>query len=194
MKLAVNKLAIPEVLEIRPKQIADDRGFFSETYNQADMQAAGIATHWVQDNHVLSREAGVLRGLHYQAPPRAQAKLLRVTHGAIYDVAVDIRRGSPTFGQYVGVTLSAAEWNQLFIPEGFAHGYLTLEPMTEVIYKVSDLYSREHDRAIAFDDPEIGIEWPLAGSAPILSDKDRGAPKLAEQDTGFVYERAKVAP
>lgn len=170
------------VLEIRLKRIVDERGFFSETWSEAAFRDAGIATAFVQDNHSLSRQPGVLRGLHYQLPPTSQDKLIRVTRGAVFDVAVDIRRESPTFGQWVGLRLSAEEWNQLLVPKCFAHGFLTLEPDTEVQYKVSAPYSREHDRAIRFDDPAIGIDWPLPAGELTLSDRDRQAPLLANAE------------
>ena len=183
--LDVRPTALAGVLEIRPRQISDDRGYFSEVWSEAAFAKAGINLRFVQDNHSLSREVGVLRGLHFQSPPLAQDKLVRVSRGAIFDVAVDIRPASPTRGQWVGVRLSAAEWNQLLVPRGFAHGFLTLEPDCEVQYKVSAPYSREHDRAIRFDDPAIGVDWPIAREALILSDKDRAAPLLADADTGF---------
>lgn len=183
--LEVRSLSLNEVLEIRPQRHVDDRGFFSETWSERDFQAAGIRVEFVQDNHSLSREAGVLRGLHFQAPPFAQDKLIRVSRGAAFDVAVDIRKGSPTYGQWTSIILSAAEWNQLFVPAGFAHGFLALEPDTELQYKVSAPYSREHDRAVRFDDPAIGIEWPIDRAALILSDKDRAAPLLAELEAVF---------
>jgi dTDP-4-dehydrorhamnose 3,5-epimerase len=173
------------VLEIRPARLSDDRGFFSEIWSERVFREAGIDTAFVQDNHSLSRDAGVLRGLHFQVPPFAQAKLVRVSRGSVFDVAVDIRPGSPTYRQWVAARLSAAEWNQMFVPVGFAHGFVTLEPDTEVQYKVSAPYSREHDRAIRFDDPAIGVEWPIDAKALILSDKDRAAPLLAEIETGF---------
>jgi dTDP-4-dehydrorhamnose 3,5-epimerase len=140
----------------------------------------------VQDNHSFSGAAGVVRGLHYQVPPCPQDKLVRVVKGAIFDVAVDIRRGSPRFGQWCGVSVSAHKWNQVFVPKGFAHGFVTLEPDTHVIYKVSNFYSPQHDRAIHYADSAIGIEWPLEVE-PNLSDKDRGAPLLSDVDTGFEY-------
>jgi dTDP-4-dehydrorhamnose 3,5-epimerase len=183
--LEVRPLALDGVLEIRAPLYADERGFFSETWSEAAFSAAGIDLHFVQDNHSLSRDVGVLRGLHFQSPPFAQDKLVRVSRGAVFDVAVDIRRNSPTYGQWAGVRLSAAEWNQLLIPKGFAHGFLALEPDSEVQYKVTAPYSREHDRAIRFDDPEIGVEWPMSREALILSDKDRAAPLLADVETGF---------
>ena len=181
--LEVRRTALDPVVELRPRRIGDDRGFFSEVWNRASWTAAGLPDlDFVQDNHSLSRAPGVLRGLHYQTEPAAQAKLVRVTRGAVFDVAVDIRRGSPSFGQWLGVTLSADEWNQLLVPAGFAHGFLTLEPDTEVQYKVTAPYSAAHDRAIRWDDPAIGVEWPLGGAAPLLSDKDLAAPLLADAE------------
>jgi dTDP-4-dehydrorhamnose 3,5-epimerase len=156
-------------------------------WNKARWRAAGIDAEFVQDNHSLSRQRGVLRGLHYQAPPVAQAKLVRVTRGAVFDVAVDIRTGSPSYGAWVSAILSAERWNQLFIPSGFAHGFLTLEADSEVEYKVTALYSAEHDCAIRFDDPDIAVDWPMAASELILSDKDRAAPLLAGVETGFDF-------
>lgn len=185
--LEVRPLGLEGVLEVRPRRFEDDRGFFSEVWNKARWRDAGIDVDFVQDNHSLSKERGVLRGLHYQAPPMAQAKLVRVTHGAVLDVAVDIRAGSPTLGHWVSATLSAREGNQLFVPSGFAHGFVTIEPDTEVEYKVSAPYSVEHDRAIRFDDPDIGIDWPLGANELILSDKDRTAPLLANIQTGFHF-------
>lgn len=183
----VRRLDLEGVLEIQPARFADDRGFFSEVWSRERWCAAGIDTDFVQDNHSLSRDRGVLRGLHYQAPPMAQAKLVRVTRGAVFDVAVDIRAGSPTFGQWVSTVLSAERWNQLFIPTGFAHGFLTIEPESEVVYKVSAPYSAAHDRAIRFDDPDIAIDWPISAEELTLSDKDRNAPRLADIQTGFVF-------
>ncbi|WP_026379264.1 dTDP-4-dehydrorhamnose 3,5-epimerase [Afifella pfennigii] len=179
-------LALDGLFEIRPRRFDDRRGFFSETYNARGLAEHGIELAFVQDNHSLSHQAGVLRGLHYQLPPHAQAKLVRVPRGRIFDVAVDIRQGSPTFARWVGIELSAEKWNQLLVPVGFAHGFLTLEPETEVIYKVSDYYAPEHDRTLRFDDPEIGIDWPLGTAQPILSDRDRNAPLLREAEI-FLY-------
>jgi dTDP-4-dehydrorhamnose 3,5-epimerase len=173
------------VREIRPRRFADERGFFSEVWNAETWREAGLELAFVQDNHSLSRARGVLRGLHFQAPPFAQQKLVRVTRGAVFDVAVDIRTASPTFGRWVSVVLSADEWNQVLVPAGFAHGFLTLEPDTEVQYKVTAPYSQAHDRAIRWNDPAIGISWPLAESELTLSDKDRAAPVLADADAGF---------
>jgi dTDP-4-dehydrorhamnose 3,5-epimerase len=180
-------LDLQGVLEIQPARLADDRGFFSEVWSRDRWREAGIDTEFVQDNHSLSKERGVLRGLHYQAPPMAQAKLVRVTRGAVFDVAVDIRAGSPTFGRWVSTVLSAETWNQLFIPAGFAHGFLTLEPESEVVYKVSAPYSAGHDRTIRFDDPDIAIDWPIGADELTLSVKDRNAPRLADAQTGFNF-------
>jgi dTDP-4-dehydrorhamnose 3,5-epimerase len=179
---------INEVKLITPARHGDARGFFSEVFNESVLRQAGIDTHFVQDNHSLSRREGVVRGLHFQIPPLAQAKLLRVSAGAIFDVAVDIRWGSPSFGRHVAVVLSAAEWNQIWIPEGFAHGYCTLEPNTEVLYKVNNYYSAEHDRGLLWNDPALGIAWPVDGGEALLSDKDRAHPVLAELPRYFRYE------
>jgi len=184
----VRQLGLGGVVEIRPARHGDHRGFFSEVWSASALAEAGIDTVFVQDNHSFSAQAAVLRGLHYQEPPFAQAKLVRVTRGSIFDVAVDIRQGSPTFGKWVGLTISEAEWNQIYVPEGFAHGFVTLEPNTEVLYKVSALYAPQHDRAIRFDDPAIGIDWPLNGREPILSDKDRNAPLLSEVAPPFQHD------
>lgn len=183
----VRTLGLDGVCEVRPSRIGDERGFFSETWNAAKFAQAGIQVDFVQDNHSFSRARGVLRGLHFQTPPLAQDKLVRVLRGAIFDVAVDIRKNSPTFGKWVGLELSAKDWNQVFVPKGFAHGFITLEPDTEVAYKVSAPYSPAHDRSIRFDDPRIGVEWPVAASDIILSAKDAEAPMLADVETGFVY-------
>ncbi|QRM57735.1 dTDP-4-dehydrorhamnose 3,5-epimerase [Sinorhizobium sp. BG8] len=182
MTLEVRELGLGGVLEILPGKIGDDRGFFSETWNARKLASSGIDLHFVQDNHSRSAAKGVLRGLHYQLPPHAQDKLVRVVKGAIFDVAVDIRRGSPTFARWVGVRISPEQWNQILIPKGFAHGFLTLEPDTEVIYKVTDYYSPAHDRSIRFDDPDIAIDWPLPASDFQLSEKDRAAGYLAQAE------------
>lgn len=170
----VRKAPLDSVLEIRPTRFGDERGFFSETWNQESWSKAGVDHLFVQDNHSRSNR-GVLRGLHYQLPPKAQAKLVRVTRGSAFDVAVDIRHNSATFGKWFGLVLSAEEWNQLLIPEGFAHGLLALEDDTEVQYKVSETYSPDHERCIRHDDPLIGIDWPLPPEARILSAKDQAA-------------------
>lgn len=183
----VRKLGLDGVLEIRPAKFEDERGFFSETWNAGKLASAGIHVDFVQDNQSLSRARGVMRGLHFQTPPFAQDKLVRVLRGAIFDVAVDIRKGSPSYGKWVGLTLSDKQWNQILVPKGFAHGFVTLEPDTEVVYKVSAPYSQPHDRSIRFDDPDIAIDWPVPTAEMILSAKDAAAPLLAEVETGFVY-------
>lgn len=182
MTLEIRPLELDGVLEIRPRKFGDERGFFSETWNAQSFADAGIDLAFVQDNHSYSATKGVLRGLHYQLPPYAQDKLVRVVRGAIFDVAVDIRKGSPTFARWCALRLSAGDWNQLLVPKGFAHGFVTLEPDTEVVYKVTAPYAGAHDRSIRFDDPEIGIIWPLAASQFQLSDKDRNAPRLAQAE------------
>ncbi|MBZ9672575.1 dTDP-4-dehydrorhamnose 3,5-epimerase [Mesorhizobium sp. ES1-3] len=177
--LEVRSLGIDGVLEIVPKRHGDARGFFMETYNAERFSQAGIDLTFVQDNHSYSAAPGVLRGLHYQLAPRAQDKLLRVIRGSIFDIAVDIRRASKTFGKWVALEVSAEKGNQILVPKGFAHGFVTLVPDTEVLYKVTDTYSPEHDRSIRFDDPAIGIEWPSLAGGFQLSDKDLKAPLLA---------------
>jgi dTDP-4-dehydrorhamnose 3,5-epimerase len=192
---AVMKVIQPEIAEIKilkPVRHGDERGFFSEVFKESILREHGINVHFVQDNHSLSVKKWVVRGLHFQIPPFAQAKLLRVTSGSIFDVAVDIRWGSPSFGQCVAVVLSASEWNQIFIPEGFAHGFCTLEPNTEVIYKVSSYYSAEHDRGLLWNDPALGIAWPLAVSEALLSVKDRDHPVLADLPRYFRYDNSPV--
>jgi dTDP-4-dehydrorhamnose 3,5-epimerase len=185
--LEIRSLEIPEIRELKPRKFGDGRGFFSETFNRSRLGEAGIDIDWMQDNQSYSAEAFTLRGLHYQEPPFAQDKLVRVLRGRILDVAVDVRRGSPTFKRWVALELSADAFNQLLVPVGFAHGFLTLEPDTEVFYKVSAPYSGAHDRSIRFDDPAIGVQWPLEGHAPVLSDKDAAAPTLAEANPPFDY-------
>jgi dTDP-4-dehydrorhamnose 3,5-epimerase len=170
--------AIPDVLVLEPKVFGDDRGFFFESYNRRVFRdATGLDVDFVQDNHSKSTKH-VLRGLHYQIE-HSQGKLVRVTQGAVFDVAVDIRQSSPTFGRYVGVELSAENKKQVWIPPGFAHGFLVLSDTAEFLYKTTDFYSSEHERCIAWDDPEIGIEWPIDGH-PVLSDKDRQGVRLGE--------------
>lgn len=178
--LEVRQTGLPGVVELRPRRFTDERGFFSEIWNAEGWAKAGIAIDWQQDNHSLSRHAGVLRGLHYQLPPADQFKLVRVTRGSVWDVAVDIRRSSPTFGRHIGITLSPSEWNQLLIPPGFAHGFVTLEPDTEVQYKVSAPYSPMDEASIRWNDPSLAIAWPLPIPEPILSERDRSAPLLAD--------------
>lgn len=185
--LDVRPLDIPDVLELKPRKFGDDRGFFSETYNRERMREKGIAIDWMQDNQSYSAEAFTLRGLHYQEPPFAQDKLVRVLRGRILDVAVDIRVGSPTFGRWVALELSASDFNQILVPVGFAHGFLTLEPDTEVFYKVSNPYSGQHDRSLRFDDPDFAVDWPLGGRTPVLSAKDEAAPRFSEVESPFRY-------
>jgi dTDP-4-dehydrorhamnose 3,5-epimerase len=184
----IRPLNIAEVKLVIPKIHRDFRGFLSETYNRRLMSAAGIAAEFVQDNHSLSVEAGTLRGLHYQIPPHAQGKLVRVVRGSIFDVAVDIRSGSPTFGQHVSAILSAENWTQMWVPAGFAHGFCTLEPNTEVIYKVTAYYAPECDRGLQWDDAVLGIRWPVGPDNVKLSDKDRRQPVLKEIAPAFVFE------
>lgn len=178
--MKIERLAIPDVVLITPKNFRDERGFFSETWNERTLSAAGFDLRFVQDNHALSRTKGTVRGLHFQTPPKAQDKLIRCTRGSILDVAVDIRHSSKTYGQHVAIVLSAENWSQLLVPKGFAHGYATLEPDTEVIYKVSDYYSPAHDKGLAWDDPELAIAWGIARAQAVLSDKDKMQPRLAE--------------
>lgn len=186
--MRVRALGIADVKVFVPVRHGDRRGFFSEVYNRRALEAAGVAVDFVQDNHSLSAERGTVRGLHFQIPPFAQTKLVRVVRGSVFDVAVDVRRGSPTFGRHVSVTLSAAEGNQVLVPAGFAHGLMTLEADTEVLYKVSDYYAPDHDRGILWNDPALGIEWPIAKGEAVLSDKDRGQPPLAGFETPFAYD------
>jgi dTDP-4-dehydrorhamnose 3,5-epimerase len=171
---------IPDVKVFVPKKFGDHRGFFSEVYSDKSLAGHGIQARFVQDNHSLSAETGVVRGLHYQVGPMAQDKLIRVVRGAIVDVAVDIRRTSPTFGKHVTCVLSAENWKQMFVPAGFAHGFATLEPNTEVIYKVTNYYSPGHERGVRWNDPALGIDWRIADGAAVLSERDRKHPVLAE--------------
>lgn len=183
----VTALAIADVKLIAPKIFRDDRGFFSETFNLRALASGGVTGDFVQDNHSLSVQKGVVRGLHYQLPPAAQDKLVRVTRGSILDVAVDIRKGSPTYGRHVAVTLSADNWEQLWVPKGFAHGFCTLEPNTEVVYKVTDYYAPEFDRGLRWNDPDLDIKWPVAAERAILSAKDAITPLFRELESPFRY-------
>lgn len=178
MKITPQRLQGVCLLE--PVVHEDHRGFFMESYNENVMKQHGMHIHFVQDNHSLSVHTGVLRGLHYQLTPKAQTKLIRVLSGAIYDVVVDIRKESPTFGQWMGFTLSAVNKHQLLVPRGFAHGFCTLEPNTEVLYKVDEFYAPEHDRGILWNDSSLNIDWPV--KEPELSDKDRTHPTLAKAE------------
>lgn len=171
---------------IEPKSFGDARGFFMESYNEELFRSIGIDQKFIQDNHSLSKDAGVLRGLHYQLNPKAQSKLIRVVTGAIYDVVVDIREGSPTFGKWEGYILSEHNKRQLFVPKGFAHGFCTITNDVNVQYKVDEYYSPEHDRGIMWDDPELRIQWPL--TEPILSDKDKAHPILNQAELNFQWE------
>lgn len=183
--MIVRRLEFEGLLEISPRKFGDCRGFFSETYNSKSFAEAGINLNFVQDNHSYSASEGVVRGLHYQLPPFAQDKLVRVTRGAILDVAVDIRKSSSTFGKWVALEVSADKWNQILVPKGFAHGFMTLVEKTEVVYKVTDYYSPQHERSIRFDDPTIGISWPIVPSGVQLSDNDQNAPFFADAEIFF---------
>jgi dTDP-4-dehydrorhamnose 3,5-epimerase len=178
--MLVEDTALAGVKVVTPRKFEDHRGFFSETYSQKVFEQAGLRFQFVQDNHSLSAQAGTTRGLHFQTPPFAQDKLIRVTRGATFEVAVDLRASSATYGRHVGVRLSAKNWRQLLVPVGFAHGFCTLEPDTEVLYKVTNYYSAAHDMGLAWDDPALGIDWPVTGDEAILSDKDRKHPLLKD--------------
>ena len=184
----VETLPLAGVLHVTPVRHGDARGYFSETYNQGVFREVGVKAAFMQDNHSRSRERGTIRGLHFQIAPFAQAKLVRVLRGAVYDVAVDLRRGSPTFGQSLGVELSAERGNQLFVPAGFAHGYCTLESDTEVFYKVDAPYSREHERGLLWNDPALKIGWPIAENEAIIIERDRNLPPLNKLPVYFAQE------
>ena len=181
-------------LHIVPKRHADTRGWFSETWNLERFEAAGIVADFCQDNHSLSKSAGTLRGLHFQTPPFAQAKLVRCLRGRVFDVAVDLRRESPTWKQWVGVELTAELGNQLFIPAGYGHGFLTLEPDSEIAYKVDSYYNPEADGGVIWNDSEIGIDWPLIGGDPLLSNKDAELASLTEVSVDFPYNGKPLLP
>lgn len=174
------------LLLLVPTRHGDTRGFFAETYSRRVYKEYGILDEFVQDNHSISREVETLRGLHFQAPPNAQAKLVRCGRGAIFDVAVDIRRGSPTYGKWKGYTLTAENGHQLYIPVGFAHGFVTMEPDSEIVYKCSDYYTPKLERSISWNDPEIKIDWPISNN-PILSEKDAVAPMFTDAENPFIY-------
>ncbi|MEQ9112148.1 MAG: dTDP-4-dehydrorhamnose 3,5-epimerase [Rhodospirillaceae bacterium] len=192
MNFVIEHLEISDVKLIKAVKHEDHRGFFSETYSTKALADIGIDATFVQDNHSFSVEKATLRGLHFQVPPYAQHKLVRVTHGAIFEVAVDIRRGSPTFGKHVSTIVSASSWNQLFIPIGFAHGLMTLEPNTEVLYKVSNYYSRECDKGLAWDDADLDIDWPALEADAIISDKDKTHPTLSKLPNYFPIEDPRL--
>lgn len=174
----IERLAISDVWLYTPRRFEDERGWFSETFSVSALASELSGVAFVQDNHAYSKHAHTLRGLHFQTPPKAQDKLLRVVRGAVLDVAVDIRRASPTFGRSVSATLSADNGCQIFVPKGFAHGYLTLAPDTEVLYKVSDFYSRDHEGGLAWDDSALGIDWGVAAEKVIVAERDRLLPRL----------------
>src|SRR5437868_8471645 len=185
-QLDVHSLAIPDVKLIRTPRFSDARGYFCETFQRADFAAKGLDYNFLQDNQSSSDRPGTIRGMHFQRPPFAQTKLVRVLRGSIFDVAVDLRRSSPSFGKHIAVELSSEGNEQLLIPAGFAHGFCTLEPNTVVFYKVDQVYSQAHDGGVNWVDSALGIEWPVASAAAILSEKDRGLPMLA--DLGLVFE------
>jgi len=185
--MEIRETALPDVVCFTPRRFGDQRGFFSETWNSARMAEAGYDIAFVQDNHSFSAEPGTVRGLHYQSPPMAQAKLVRVARGAILDVAVDVRRGSPTYGQWVGEELSAENGRQLLVPRGFLHGFVTLTPDVDVLYKVDSLYAPDCDGAVRFDDPALAIDWGIDPNKAVLSDKDAAAPSFQDFDTPFEY-------
>jgi dTDP-4-dehydrorhamnose 3,5-epimerase len=190
--MQIERFKIEDILAILPAKHGDHRGFFSETYRKSFLVSEGVNADFVQDNHVFSAERGVLRGLHFQVPPHAQGKLVRCVRGAILDVSVDIRKGSPTYGHHVAIELSAVNWKQLWVPPGFAHGYLTLVTNCEVIYKVTDYYAPDCERGIAWDDPGLGVDWPFSSADFILADRDRLNPRLADVEPAFQFERRKL--
>lgn len=185
LAMRIETTSLAGVLALEPRRSRDSRGWFSETWNRTRMAEAGLDLDWVQDNHSFSAAKGTLRGLHFQSPPRAQDKLVRCTRGAILDVAVDFRTGSPSFGEWVGVELSPGNGRQLLVPKGFLHGFITLSEDTEVQYKCTDTYSPEHEGAVAWNDPQIGIDWGVV--TPILSAKDMAAPLLKDVASPFAY-------
>lgn len=186
--MQIEQTELEGVLILTPRRFGDARGWFSEVWNARVLADMGIATVFVQDNHSYSRDAGTVRGLHFQSPPHAQGKLVRCGRGRIFDVAVDVRAGSPTYGRWVGAELSAGNGRQLLIPAGFLHGFVTREPDCEVLYKCSDFYAPDCDGAVRFDDPDLGIDWGIDPGAAILSDKDRAAQSFAAFRTPFIHE------
>ena len=181
----VANVSLSEVKIMSLKKNEDCRGFLSEVYTRRAFAAAGNEVDFVQDNHSFSAKKGTVRGLHFQTPPVAQHKLVRVVRGSVFDVAVDLRRSSFSYGRHMGVVLSAAAWNQVLVPMGFAHGFMTLEDDTEVVYKVSDYYSPDHDKGLLWNDPALGIQWPLPAKEVLLSERDRAQPRLAELGSPF---------
>tara|TARA_R100000935_G_scaffold29425_2_gene49730 strand:+ start:21650 stop:22240 length:591 start_codon:yes stop_codon:yes gene_type:complete len=188
LQFQIEQTPLPGVLVITPSRFSDHRGFFSESYNAKALGEHEIMTEFVQDNHSLSMTQGTIRGLHFQAPPHAQDKLVRCGRGVFFDVAVDIRKGSPTYGQWFGVELSFENGKQLLVPAGYAHGFVTRAPETEIIYKCSDYYAPETEGAVAWDDPQVGIDWSLGDIVPVLSEKDAIAPALADLNSPFTFE------
>jgi dTDP-4-dehydrorhamnose 3,5-epimerase len=186
--MQIEPLPIDGVMLVTPAKHMDARGFFSEVFRSDVLRAAGVSAEFVQDNHVLSAARGVLRGLHFQTPPHAQAKLVRCIKGSILDVAVDIRKNSPTFGRHVAIELSASNWRQLWVPQGFAHGYLTLETDCEVIYKVTDNWAPSCEKGLAWNDPTVGIDWGISEQELTLAEKDRSNPRLDELELVFPYD------
>ncbi|MGB7244838.1 MAG: dTDP-4-dehydrorhamnose 3,5-epimerase [Sulfitobacter sp.] len=184
----IEKTSLDGVLILTPRRFGDDRGFFSEVWNKETLGAQGLNYDFVQDNHSLSRDVGVVRGLHYQSPPHAQDKLVRAGAGVIFDVAVDIRVGSPQYGHWFGTELSAENGKQMLVPKGFLHGFATRAPNSELLYKCTDVYSPECDGAIYFGDPDLGIDWGIPASDAILSEKDKMAPRFADFKSPFKYE------
>jgi dTDP-4-dehydrorhamnose 3,5-epimerase len=189
--MEVEATNIPGVLSLKPRYFHDGRGHFVETYNSRWAHAAGLGAEFVQDNQALSRKRGTVRALHFQVPPRAQAKLVRVLRGSIYDVAVDLRVGSPAYGKWTPATLTAQRGEQLFIPRGFAHGYCTLEDDTEVAYKVDDYYAPECEQGLTWDDPILAIGWPVSPADAVLSDKDGKLPRFADFKSPFRYDASR---
>ena len=185
LRVKAERLEIPAIILITPPRHEDARGFFSETYNAASFAEAGVHDAFVQDNHSLSRQAGVVRGLHCQVPPFAQGKLIRCLRGSIWDVVVDVRAGSPSYGKWVGARLSARNWLQLWVPAGFLHGFCTLEPNTEVNYKVTAPYDRASERGVSWDDPDLALPWPVSAADALLSDKDAALPGIAAAEGWF---------
>lgn len=187
-------MTVNPVKLLRPRRLEDSRGWFSETFKKKDFLSLGLDLDFVQDNHSLSRAVGTLRGIHFQTPPHAQDKLVRCVRGRIFDVAVDLRKSSPTYGRWVGEELSAENGAQLFIPVGFGHAFLTLEPDSEVIYKVTDYYAPECDGGVRWNDPDIGIAWPPIIEEPHLSSKDQALPFLADFESPFAYDGNPLPP
>jgi dTDP-4-dehydrorhamnose 3,5-epimerase len=186
--MEVEATSLPGVLLLKPRYFHDSRGYFVETYNARSAREAGLTTSFVQDNQALSRKRGTVRALHFQVPPKVQAKLVRVLRGSVYDVAVDLRLGSPSYGKWMAVNLTAQGGEQIFVPRGFAHGYCTIEDDTEVAYKVDDYYAPECEQGLIWDDATLGIGWPVSSADAVLSDKDRKLPRFADFVSPFRYD------